>query len=156
EVGGLALAGLAVRAGFRRDERRPPAAGVVPRAGGLHLDHPGAEIAEHHARVRPGQRPGQVDDHVPGQRPGCPSHGAILGGGEPRWPRSGSTGAWSSVRGRTPVTRSAVAASPVSSQPTASLSLAEISSSGSGASDAMTTWLPPPSSRVSPPGTAAT
>ena len=47
---------------LRLDERRPPAAGVVAAAGALHLDHPGAEVAEHHRRVRPGEGPGEVDD----------------------------------------------------------------------------------------------
>jgi hypothetical protein len=43
-------------------ERRPPAAGVVPGAGRLDLDHPGAEVPEHHPRVRAREGPREVDD----------------------------------------------------------------------------------------------
>jgi hypothetical protein len=60
-VGGQEVRRLPV-AGVRLHERRAPAAGVVPAAGVLHLDHPGAEVAEHHPGVRPGEGPGQVDD----------------------------------------------------------------------------------------------
>ena len=44
------------------DERRPPAAGVVAVPGRLDLDHPGAEVAEHHRGVRAGEGAGEVDD----------------------------------------------------------------------------------------------
>ena len=44
------------------DEGWSPAAGVVAVSGGLDLDHPGAEVAEHHRGVRPGQGAGEVDD----------------------------------------------------------------------------------------------
>jgi hypothetical protein len=44
------------------DERRPPAAGLVPTVGGLDLDDPGPHVGEHHPAVRPGQGTGQVDD----------------------------------------------------------------------------------------------
>ena len=43
-------------------ERRAPAAGVVAAAGALHLDHPGAEVAQHHRGVRAGEGAGEVDD----------------------------------------------------------------------------------------------
>ena len=50
-------------------ERRAPAAGVVAAAGVLHLDHPGAEVAQHHRGVRAGEGPGQVDDEDAVQGP---------------------------------------------------------------------------------------
>ena len=63
EVRRLAGVGLA-------DERRPPAAGVVAAAGRLHLDHPGAEVAQHLGGVRPGEGAGQVDYEEVGQGSG--------------------------------------------------------------------------------------
>ena len=57
EVGGLTIAVL------RLDEWGPPPAGVVAAVRVLDLDHVGAEVAEHHCRVRPGQGAGQVDNH---------------------------------------------------------------------------------------------
>ena len=56
------------RIGRWTDEWWSPAAGVVPVARSLDLDHPGAEVGQHHRRVRAGQRPGQVDDGDIGQR----------------------------------------------------------------------------------------
>ena len=50
------------------DERRTPAPGVVAVPGRLDLDHPGAQVAEHHRGVRAGQCPGQVDHQDVGQR----------------------------------------------------------------------------------------
>jgi hypothetical protein len=41
-------------------EGRPPGTRDVPRAGRLHLDHAGAEVAEQGRGERPGQRVGQV------------------------------------------------------------------------------------------------
>ena len=61
----VAVAGQEVRRDrvvLRADERRPPAAGVVAGAGGLDLDDAGAEVAQHHPGVRPGEGAGQVDD----------------------------------------------------------------------------------------------
>ncbi len=55
EVGRLDRLGVA-------HEGRTPAAGVVPGAGRLDLDHPGAEVTEHHPGVRPGEGAGEVDD----------------------------------------------------------------------------------------------
>ena len=46
---------------LRADEGRPPGAGVVA-GGGLHLDHPRAEVGEHHRGVRTRERTGEVDD----------------------------------------------------------------------------------------------
>src|SRR3712207_9397660 len=71
EVGGLPVALIGL------DERRAPAAGVVPAAGVLHLDDAGAEVAEHHPGVRPGEGAGQGDDEDTvegsGHGPGVPS-----------------------------------------------------------------------------------
>src|SRR3954451_14684731 len=64
EVGGLPIPGI------RLHERRPPPAGVAPGAGALPLDHPGAEVAEHHRGVRPGEGAGQVDDEDAVERSG--------------------------------------------------------------------------------------
>ena len=47
----------------RLDERRSPSTGVVAAVGVLHLDHVGAEVAQHHRGVWSGQGTGQVDDH---------------------------------------------------------------------------------------------
>ncbi len=61
----VAVAGQEVRRHrvvVRAEKRRSPGAAVVAGDGALHLDHPGAEVAEHHRRVRAGQRPGQIDD----------------------------------------------------------------------------------------------
>ncbi len=58
------------------DERRPPAAAVVAAVGVLDLDDPGAEVAEHHRRVRPGERAGEVDDDDAVERSG---HGPRVG-----------------------------------------------------------------------------
>ena len=51
-------------------ERRPPAPGVVAQPGSLDLEHVGPEVGEHHAAVRAGEHPGQVEHPDPGQRPG--------------------------------------------------------------------------------------
>ena len=44
-----------------------------PPCGVLHLDHVGAEVAEHHRRVRAGEGAGQVDDDQAVQRARCGS-----------------------------------------------------------------------------------
>ncbi len=83
EIGGDRLAGIDARVtgrrliGRRSDERWSPAAGVVAVTGSLHLDHPGAEVGEHHRRVRPGKRSGQIDDGDVGQRSAV--HGCLQG-----------------------------------------------------------------------------
>src|SRR3712207_3460148 len=61
EVGGLPVALIGL------EEGRAPAPGVVPAAGVLHLDDAGAEVAEHHPGVRPGEGAGQVDDEDAGE-----------------------------------------------------------------------------------------
>jgi hypothetical protein len=50
------------------------AAGEVADAGTLDLDDAGAEVAEHHPGVRPGEGAGQVDDEDAVQRSG---HGCL-------------------------------------------------------------------------------
>ncbi len=55
------------------DERRAPATRVVAPLGHLHLDDARAQVAQHHGGVRPGQRPGEVDDDDVGKGP---AHGA--------------------------------------------------------------------------------
>ena len=54
--------------------RRPPGPGVVA-GGALDLDHPGAQVAEHHRRLRAGQGAGQVDHEDVGQGTGPLAHG---------------------------------------------------------------------------------
>ena len=67
------------------DEGRSPAAGVVAAVGRLDLHDTGAEVTEHHRGVRPGERPGEVDDEGAGQRSGrAVGHG---GKARPRRPR---------------------------------------------------------------------
>jgi hypothetical protein len=61
EVRGLAVAVERV------DERRAPSAGVVTAVGVFHFDDVGAEVPEHHRRVRAGQGTGQVDDRQTAQ-----------------------------------------------------------------------------------------
>jgi hypothetical protein len=43
-------------------ERRPPTPGVVARSGSLDLDDVRAQITQHHATVRSGEYPGEVED----------------------------------------------------------------------------------------------
>ena len=50
--------------------RRLPAAGVIT-AGALHLDDGGAQVREHHRRVRAREHAGEVCDHDAGQRAGA-------------------------------------------------------------------------------------
>lgn len=66
EVGGFAFGVLGL------NEGRPPGPGVVPTLGALHLDDVGAEVAQHHGRVRTGERPRQIDDHGAAQRTRSP------------------------------------------------------------------------------------
>ena len=47
----------------RLHEGRPPSAGVVAAVGVLHLDHVGAEVAQHHRGVGARECAGQIDDH---------------------------------------------------------------------------------------------
>lgn len=61
EVGGLRIV-------FGPDEGRAPGTRIVSPARVLDLDHTGAEVAEHHSRMGSGQRAGEIDDGVAGQR----------------------------------------------------------------------------------------
>ena len=81
EVGGLRVVG-------RAHEGRSPAAGVVARAGVLDLDHPGAEVGEHHPRVRSGEGAGEVDDDGAAQGP---LGGVRAGAGGGLWVHGGSS-----------------------------------------------------------------
>jgi hypothetical protein len=49
-------------------ERRRPATAVITALGRLHLDHAGAEVAEHHAGVRSGEGAGWIDDRDVGEQ----------------------------------------------------------------------------------------
>ena len=64
EVGGRPRAGRLLP-----DPRRPPAAGRVA-LGRLDLDDVGAEVAQEHRAVRPGEDRRAVDDPKAGERPG--------------------------------------------------------------------------------------
>src|SRR5699024_13968 len=50
------------------DERWTPPAAVVAAFRPLDLDDAGAEVGQHHGRMGPGQRPGEVDDDDVGKR----------------------------------------------------------------------------------------
>ena len=96
----VAVAGQEVR-GHRAavrvvDERRPPAPGVVARTRRLDLDHPGAQVPEHHRGVRAGERPGQVEhgdvrQRSVGHRPRLSTQVIACGTGR-GGPRSGTAG----------------------------------------------------------------
>ena len=60
EVGGLGIV-------LRPDERRPPAARVVPGARAFYLDDPCAEVCQHHPGVRSCQGAAQVHHEVAGE-----------------------------------------------------------------------------------------
>src|SRR5258705_9793221 len=62
----------------RINEGRPPSTGVVAATRILHLDHLGAEVAQHHRRMWSGQRTGEVDNDQTVQGSG------VLGGKRPR------------------------------------------------------------------------
>ena len=50
-------------------DERAEGTGIVPRAGHLHLDDPGAEVRQHHGAVGPRQNAGEVDDRDPVEGP---------------------------------------------------------------------------------------
>jgi hypothetical protein len=54
--------------GVRAVERRPPAPGVVPQTGSLHLQDVGAEVGQHGAAEGPGQDPREVEHPYAAQR----------------------------------------------------------------------------------------